>query len=437
MKINKGIILVMTGLLVLFAALSGCAVNSQSKDTQENNIPKTMILESMYGATSKDPGQVLGKGVKDLLSDLPGSKEIIGTNAQGTSISGYEYSQKWFGLPGAIKTSYLISDDVKKTVFQITLNFPDGANREKVIAAMNAYLGTPEQGKSEKGAPSQYYAHWTRGGVVYDLQDYGDYIEVYLTSSMVENNGSFKAAEMKLAGKKAVLIQKSLMDVDGDGKQEPIELIGNKVDPEYGFYDHLYLIVGNAGGTPITSGMSADEDGGYDPEFALADMTGDGKLDVMVKSASGGSSGIIYFNVFTLNTDKGVKLVFCNTSAVDLFKFSGKFIDGYKAELKVNEDNAVMDLKGRKASYDEVGLYKAGKLVVSKAESNAGSYDPWMDGISDIKIVSYAKEGICKLKLHQAVSGMCNADDIAYVESTVSLKDETPKVIENKINPVQ
>lgn len=433
---KRSLILGITGMLVLSAALSGCAGKGQNTENKEKNVPKTMVLEAMAAATSKDPGQVLGKNVDNLLSDVPGGQEILGTNAEGTSLTGYKYNQKWFGLPDSMETSYLITSAKDRIVNQITINLPAKSDRNKVIAAMNSYLGVPVQGKTEQGAPSQYYAHWIRGGVFYDLQDYGDYMEVYLTSSTVENNSSFRTAEMDLIEKKAILIQSDMVDLNGDGKKEQVELAGTRVDDSgYGFFDHLYLAVSKPDGKPMMSGIPADNDGGYDPEFALADLTGDGNLDVLVKAASGGSGGIIYINAFMPTADEGLQLLLGNASADPLFKFSGKFIPDYKAELKLGDDAAaVIDLKDRKAYYDEAELYKDGQVVSAKAEE-IGS--PWVDGISDVKIVPDSNLGYCTLKVHQAVSGLCNADDIAYIDSLITLKDGKAQVLENKISPVQ
>lgn len=89
---------------------------------------------------------------------------------------------------------------------------------------------------------------------------------------------------------------------------------------------------------------------------------------------------------------------------------SGSYQDGYKVALTIKETNqkTILDVSDRKDIYEETGVYKNGKLAQpTEVMPNAFS----------VLAPVVAQSGTCQLRGEQRVSGVANADTIAYVES--------------------
>ena len=109
---RDGQVLVLVGILLLLGILVGGCGKSSAGGQNAGTSGRAMILQPLNGVVPKDPFYILGKTTKDLLSDLPGGKAMMGTSAEGTSLSGYEYKQHWFGLAEPLKTSYLVDSGI-------------------------------------------------------------------------------------------------------------------------------------------------------------------------------------------------------------------------------------------------------------------------------------------------------------------------------------
>lgn len=148
--------------------------------------PLTLAAESttykqviQVNKTKYQPAFKLGVTVEQFVKEKGNGKKEYGVNASGKSLSSIKYKEKWFGMKN-VETIYNVDNN---KIVQATLYFEKKQSYKKIINQVSKSLGKPkQQGKSEKNAPSEYFAHWEKGNLQYDLQYYGGYTEIYVTA---------------------------------------------------------------------------------------------------------------------------------------------------------------------------------------------------------------------------------------------------------------
>lgn len=193
-------------------------------------------------------------------------------------------------------------------------------------------------------------------------------------------------------------------DVTGDGKPELITLLGKRFAPGSPYYDQLKVMVQDPVKKRATFFQATY--GGYQPELYFCDFTGNRTKQILLQAPTGGSSGTSDYYLFS---DK--EHIPAVLSVPQPLTISGSYQDGYKVRLTVKEANqtVVLDLSDRKDIYEKDGVYKNGKLQQP--------VEVMPNAFSVLKPVE-RPDGTCELNGVQRVSGVYNADTIAYVEST-------------------
>ncbi|MGK5506755.1 hypothetical protein [Brevibacillus formosus] len=199
-------------------------------------------------------------------------------------------------------------------------------------------------------------------------------------------------------------IQIKRQDVTGDGRPDLITLLGKRFAADSPYFEHLKIMVQDPVAKKTT--FFTTPYGAYQPEMFFCDFTGGGVQQILLQAPTGGSAGTSEFYLFADKDNKPAILPVPQPLTI-----SGSYQDQYKVPLTIKEtgETVVLDLSDRKKSYEENGVYKNGKLV-SPVEVMPNTFSVLMP-------IDENRDGICELKGEQRVSGVANADTIAYVES--------------------
>lgn len=241
-------------------------------------------------------------------------------------------------------------------------------------------------------------------------------ISMILASVMILATFSFVHAEpttsMFVLENNQYIIDEQKADVTGDGYKDTVYLIGKKTSSSSIYVEDMMLKIIVGGNTSRVIEVGLGNLSGYDGKLFLGDFTGDKIADIMVSAATGGSGGIIENRIATINSYYTGKLIFNSKNNLGL-NFSGKFIDGFKADLKeANYDlEMTIDLLAFKDEYIKDKIYNEYGKVLKNIE-------PWADSYSKLEPVDYDGDGIYELQGYQVISGVYHANRISNVEST-------------------
>jgi hypothetical protein len=209
-------------------------------------------------------------------------------------------------------------------------------------------------------------------------------------------------------------------DLDDDGRPERVRLVG-QAPGEGGFRTDLGLVVdGTASRSwPLPSAASS----GYDPELAVADVTGDGRPELVMTAATGGSGGLIAAAVITTSLrDDGswqhASILDAESRAIP--RFSGTLGQGFTAALTVvapglGSLTETLDLAYRRDRYVETGVYDADGTLIRPVEI-------WGDGLMGLETVT-ASMGGPGVRLVQQARGASNADRLAEIRTLLVWRD--------------
>jgi hypothetical protein len=356
------------------------------------------------------PFMAIGMDVKTLEASQGKGEYQYSKSAEEKSLSGIVYELDWselLGVKGQLDTEYAVSKvEGENIINQITIRFPDKADREQLIGNISAVLGTPaDEGKVEK-APYVYCAKWYREGILYELQDYGTYIKMHINHAKFTDGKKYNLPEDMF------VLAKQKADINGDGKKEFVSIIGKRRYEDSIYMENINILVEPLNGEKGYAISLGEYDGGYLPGMELWDFTGDEIPEVMVSIPTGGSGGIIDYYIYSLK-DKPELIFDPEKVSVEI---EGEFVENYKGKIHARDPKgaldiiATIDLKDRKDVYDELEIYKDGKLVKDMYHELM----PYqLYGL--IKAVDVDNDGVMELEAYQSVRGCCNADFVANI----------------------
>ena len=113
-----------------------------------------------------------------------------------------------------------------------------------------------------------------------------------------KNDPLRKTREVDFTVQHGQLISEAIGDIDGDGSEEVVDLMGNPVVEKSSFMGDMYLIVREVGAKDpgkVKYYYRPKDLGGYNAYLTLADVTGDGYPDVIIAAPSGGSGGMVSY----------------------------------------------------------------------------------------------------------------------------------------------
>lgn len=206
---------------------------------------------------------------------------------------------------------------------------------------------------------------------------------------------------------KVITISEKKADISGDGIDETISLKGIPYQDEDSYLKQIYIEVSSADGKTYKIPF----EGGSKASFQLVDLNHDGVKDIFSNVLTGGSGGITINYLYTL---KDFSLT--NLLIPDPLEAESRFVNGYKAEIILSSTGKryLFDLKDRTKYYNKLGLFRHGKLN----EPTELTVNPF----SSLKpvVIDGGQLGLAGV---QRVTGIANADTIAYIKSYWLYKD--------------
>ncbi|MFD2370392.1 hypothetical protein ACFSO0_10670 [Brevibacillus sp. GCM10020057] len=199
------------------------------------------------------------------------------------------------------------------------------------------------------------------------------------------------------------VLETARQDVTGDGRPDLVSLLGQRFAADSPYYEKLKVMVQDPVAKKVSFMQTAY--GGYQPQLSFCDFTGEGTKQILVQAPTGGSGGTSDYYLFSTRDNNPAVLPVPQPLTI-----SGSYQDGYKVPLTIKETNqtTVLDLSDRKQIYEDNGVYKNGKL--------ARPVVVMPNSFSVLRPLE-KRDGVCVLQGEQRVSGVANADTIAYVES--------------------
>ena len=200
-------------------------------------------------------------------------------------------------------------------------------------------------------------------------------------------------------------------DVDGDGQEEVVLLMGNPVVERSNFMGDLYVVCKEPKTDKVKGFFRPKDMGGYNAYLALTDVTGNGVPDVLVAATTGGSGGIIDYRIVDFSEGKAEEIFTKeNNQGITV---QGEFLPQYKVELNFPSlhKELLFDLQGDKDMYKRLNVYDSeGQVVYSGLR-------PYAHNLSGLITLDLDGDGADEVITTQRVVGANNTDTLGYVRT--------------------
>lgn len=216
---------------------------------------------------------------------------------------------------------------------------------------------------------------------------------------------------VKLEVQRGEEISRLMADVDGDGKEELVMLMGNKIADSTHYKSDLYVVAKDPTTGKVKGFVRPQNLGGYDAYMTVCDVTGDDNCNIIVAAPTGGSGGIVDYRIldfggatpreiFGTNENKGVSV-------------TGSFLPDFKVRIVIPSINKEfsMDLPGDHASYIRLNVYEEdGSLKDSGLR-------PYTQDLVNLIALDVNGDGRDELITTQRVVGVLNSDVLGHVRT--------------------
>lgn len=200
-------------------------------------------------------------------------------------------------------------------------------------------------------------------------------------------------------------------DVDGDGQEDKVLLMGNKFSNDSHYYTKLYILVRDAKTDTIKGAIRPSIAGGYECGLRLADVTGNGVDDILVSAPTGGSGGIVNYRIIDF-TDNQPREIFAAEDNQGVH-IGGNYLPDYKVRITLGD-------KGKEVIMTvptDLGFY--GYLNVYDDEGNLlkDYYHPYGQYLSGLLLLDDDGDGVAEVVTTQRIVGLNNTDTLGYVRA--------------------
>lgn len=182
------------------------------------------------------------------------------------------------------------------------------------------------------------------------------------------------------------------------------------------YYTNVRIEILDDSGNVLTV-IKPKTNSGYNPNIMLPEFLGDGTQQVFLSLESGGSGGYGFYYVYGFK-DKNLKVMFDYEKFGKENAFVGKFLDGYRAEIKAigKPDLYMLDLSKKPQDYKDMIWNARGKLLKPVAVN--------IGGVNTVFPYFNSSEGRCQLNVYQKATGVAEAYALGYINSQLSYGEQ-------------
>jgi hypothetical protein len=216
------------------------------------------------------------------------------------------------------------------------------------------------------------------------------------------------------------IIDSAVADITGDGVSDNLYLVGHKENKSDRFADHMSLVVRD-GVVHDLKTMDLNGFSGYEGKIFVGDFTGDKVSDIMISAPTGGSGGIEGHVIVNYNLPEP-KIIFDQKNNEGA-KFTGNFVDDYKAQL-TNENTGrsmFLDLENKKDFYVQSAIYDGNGKILKEIK-------PISYPFTILEPVDIDNDGVYELRGIQRIIGAYGADGIGNIYSRWKYEDGEWKI---------
>ncbi|MHC1717919.1 MAG: hypothetical protein AB9883_04620 [Acidaminococcaceae bacterium] len=219
------------------------------------------------------------------------------------------------------------------------------------------------------------------------------------------------SADFYDAVQRGELLATAYGDVDGDGQEEKVLLMGNKFSNDSHYYTKLYLLVRDALTDNIKGAIRPSIAGGYDASLRLADVTGNGVDDILIAAPTGGSGGIVDYRIIDF-TDNKPREIFTAEDNQGV-QIGGTYLPDYKVRITFGD-------KGKEVVMSvptDLGFYGYLKIYDDEGNLLKDYYHPYGQYLSGLLLLDTDGDGVSEVITTQRIVGLNNTDTLGYVRA--------------------
>lgn len=159
---------------------------------------------------------------------------------------------------------------------------------------------------------------------------------------------------------------------------------------------------------------------GYAMQVFLGDFTGDGKDEVMVRGAFGGSGGYEIAVIYTYQEGKLAEIFNQDAFNMDYY-CKAEYIENYKVDIVCGNKHYTINIADRPKVYLDMVYTQEGKVKPYT--------EPIVSALNSAYPIKVIYNPSYSLLVQQRIIGVANADTLGAIQTMVDLKDGQPKIV--------